>query len=372
MTFSINTRRVIFSVLWIIIISFVVSLALVFLITANVASISLFSASWFQIVETILIAVVGVVVGLVWESSTRTRYMEKIANRPPPSERAKKTYRTILVLAGVAGAIYILSNVVVVYEAMASGITIPISSVQQTDIFIGIARYLILALALIWLFAEPKKENALSTTADIKRYFLWGAIFCFIMAGVNLFGLSMFKVSDATATTIPVSGVVAVNSSTAQPNNPAGTIPSSSSPWTTYTFPKNFSIEYPSTWTVANSSSIGVVLSSSPTIETFNGVCKISASADPNSQKLTLDQFVAMNLGDIKTTTTTATLKGLPALTASYTTTDEPYIATVINERTWALLPNSSIADLQLSCGSDVVDSGTSVFESVLATFKVL
>ena len=64
---------------------------------------------------------------------------------------------------------------------------------------------------------------------------------------------------------------------------------------------------------------------------------------------MTLAQFVSMNLGDIKTTTTTTTLGGLPALTATYSTTDEPYIATVVNKHTWALLPNSSIADFQLS-----------------------
>ena len=87
---------------------------------------------------------------------------------------------------------------------------------------------------------------------------------------------------------------------------------------------------------------------------------------------MTLDQFVSMNLGDIKTTTSTATLGGLPALTATYTTTDEPYIAAVTNEHIWALLPDSSIADLQLSCGSNAGDSGIPVFESMLATFKVL
>jgi len=86
-------------------------------------------------------------------------------------DRAKKIYRTILIFAAVAGAIYILSNIVVVYEAMASRITIPITSTQQTGIFIGIARYIILALAFIWLFAESKKDNTPSTTADIKRYF---------------------------------------------------------------------------------------------------------------------------------------------------------------------------------------------------------
>ena len=358
--------------LGIIIISFIVPFVLVFSITADTASISLLSASWFQIVETIIIAILGVVIGLIWEHSTRARYLAKIANLPAPSDRAKKIYRTILIFAAVAGAIYILSNIVVVYEAMASRITIPITSTQQTGIFIGIARYIILALAFIWLFAESKKDNTPSTTADIKRYFLWAAVYCFLMAGVNLFGLSMYRVSNANTATLQTPVAATVASSTTQLDNPVGAMPSSSSTWIAYTILKDFSIKYPSSWVITNSSSIGVELSSSPTIETFNGVCKVFVSADPNSQKMALDQFVSMNLGDIKTTTTTATLGGLPALTASYTTTDEPYIATVINEHTWALLPNSSIADFQLSCGSNVVDSGTPVFESMLATFKVL
>lgn len=371
MIFSINTRRVIFSLISIIIISFIVPFVLVFLVTANPASISLLSASWFQVVETIVIAILGIVIGLFWERAMRARYLAKIANLPPPSERAKKIYRTILILAAVAGAIYILSNIVVVDEAMASRITIPITSAQQIGIFIGIARYIVLALAFIWLFAEPKDKKP-ATTPDIKKYFLWAAIYCFIMAAINLFGLSMFRVSNVNAAPSQTPKTAAVGSSTAPLNNSIGTMPSSSSTLATYTLPNNFSIKYPSAWTITNSSSIGIVLSSSPTVETFNGVCKISISADPNSQKMTLAQFVSMNLGDIKTTTTTTTLGGLPALTATYSTTDEPYIATVVNKHTWALLPNSSIADFQLSCGSNVVDSGTLVFESILSTFKVL
>ncbi len=371
MILSINTRRVIFSVLGIIIISFIVPLVLVFSVTANTASVSLLSASWFQIIETIVIAILGIAIGLIWEHSTRARYLAKIANLLAPSDRAKTIYRTIFILAAIAGVIYILSNVAVVYEAMASGIIIPITFTQQTGIFIGIARYIILALAFIWLFAEPK-NNTPSTTADIKKYFLWAAVYCFIMAGINLFGLSLFRVSDVNAAPVQTPVPAAVGTSATQPNNPVGTMPSSSSTSDIYALPKNFSIEYPSSWTITNSSSIGIVLSSSPTIETFNWVCKISVSADPNSQKMTLDQFVTMNLGDINTTTTTATLGGSSALTATYTTTDEPYIAAVINKHTWVLLPNLSIADLQMSCGSNVVDSGTSVFESILSTFKVL
>lgn len=349
---SINTRKVLFSLVGIALVSFVAQLGLDLLIVSGILNITPYINSWIESIIAIVVTAFGILVGLMFESPGRARYFAKVESNPTLAARMEKAYRVVLVIGIIGGALYILGNFLVL--AVLSNTTITITSVQRTSTIIGIVRYIALALVMLWLFAEPQKKTV-PPTLNVKKLVLFTAIYCFIMAALTLFGLSLYRISDPITTFPQYSGIQ------------TSTMLSISDSWETYTFPQNFSIQYPSTWTVITTSSIYMVISSVPTPETSNGVCEIFINAESNPQKKSLDQIVSKDSGGAKTTI--ATLAGLPALTATNLTTNRPNI---IDDEIWALLPNTSIASMELTCQSNAVNSGIPVYESVLSTFKVL
>jgi predicted secreted protein len=195
---SINVRKVVFSIIGIFVVSLIAEVALIFLVTSNPINAAFLQSNWFLIVDAVVVNAMGIIVGLIWEKSTRARYLAKVANNPIPPEHTKKIYKTVLIIAVVVGIFYILSNLWTVYELFALHIVFTIPPATYTGFYIGLVRYIILALVFIWLYSEPEPKDT-SPILNIRQGLLLGIIYFFIMAIFSIFSLATFKVAAGTA-----------------------------------------------------------------------------------------------------------------------------------------------------------------------------
>ena len=201
---SINIRKVVFSIIGIFAVSLVAEIALIFLVASGSFNAASLESNWFLISDAIVVNVLGIIVGLIWEKSTRARYLAKVENTQAPSERAKKIYKTVLIIAVLVGIFYILSNVWAVYELYALHIIFTIPPATHTGFYISLVRYIILGLVFVWLYFESEPKNT-SPILNIRQGLLLGIIYFFIMAIFSIFSLATFKVAAGT-TSIQVPG----------------------------------------------------------------------------------------------------------------------------------------------------------------------
>ncbi len=196
---SINARRVLYSLIGIAIASLIVFFLELFLAFSGVFNItSNGSALWFQLVYLIVVYGIGILIGLLWEKSSRARYMAyaaKVAGDPVLQERAKKIYTIALIIAIIIEAFYLLSSAVVLFSTFTSGVVIMLSSAQLASLWIGTIRYIVFGLIFLWLYSEPAQTDV-PFTLNLKKGILSFVIFFFAMAGFNIFGLSMFRFSS--------------------------------------------------------------------------------------------------------------------------------------------------------------------------------
>ena len=169
---STNARKVLFSLVGITIVSFIVQLGLTALILYGDLNVAPYENSWVQLITAIVVAIFGILIGLVFEQWWRPRYVAMFEKNPALSDRIRKVYSIVLIISVIGGAIYILVNVWALYAISALGIAITITSAQRTATLVGIARYIAVALAMLWLFAEPKKVTVPSTI-NIKKLLLF-------------------------------------------------------------------------------------------------------------------------------------------------------------------------------------------------------
>jgi hypothetical protein len=210
---SINVRKVAFSIIGIFGASFAAEVVFIFLAASGSVTVAFLQSSWFLIADAIVVNVLGIIVGLIWEKSTRARYLEKIKSSPAVSDRAKKIYKGTLVVAIVIGAIYILLNVWAVYEMLALGLNMAVSITTYTGLWIGLARSALLVLAFIWLSCDKGYRDHPSIL-DMRKAFILCVIFYIIMAIFNVIILANTRVVAAAdivtpqASTVPVGTVI--------------------------------------------------------------------------------------------------------------------------------------------------------------------
>jgi small-conductance mechanosensitive channel len=163
----------------------------------------------FQSAETIIVTILGILLGLVFEGAGRARYLGQAASNPALFDHVAKAYRIVLILGVIVGSIYLLLNIWVIYVAYTYGMVITITSAQESGTIIGIIRYIALALVFIWLSAEPQKDTV-PPMLNVKKFLILSAIYCSMMAILNLFGLSMYKVSDTVPPSVQLSATSSV------------------------------------------------------------------------------------------------------------------------------------------------------------------
>ena len=201
---SVRVRKVAFAIVSIAIVSFIAYFIVLFLAISS-SSATKYTTTWFLIVDFIVVNGVGIVAGLLWEKSTRSRYLIKLQNTPAPSERIKKVYNVILVIAVIVAAFYVFSNLWAAYEMFALHLAFTIPPATQAEFYVALFRYLVLALVFLWLYFEPKPKDG-SPLLNIKSGLLVGIIYFFVMAALTVFGMVTMKVAAGTAS-IQVSGI---------------------------------------------------------------------------------------------------------------------------------------------------------------------
>jgi len=193
-----------YSLVGIFAISLIAESALIFLTVSGSFNTTLLESNWFLIVDAIIVNAVGVIIGLIWEKSTRARYLTRVESSPAHSERAKKAYKIVLVIAVIVGIFYTLSNLGAVYELFALHIVFTIPPATHTGFYIGLVRYIILALVFVWLYSEPEPKDT-SPILNIRQGLLLSIIYFFVMAIFSIFSLATFRVAAGT-TSIQVPG----------------------------------------------------------------------------------------------------------------------------------------------------------------------
>ena len=201
---GINTRKVLFSLIAIAVIYFIAVAALAALIASGSLGAAVYGSIWFSVVYAIVLNALGIIIGLIWEKATRPRYLRKIESSPAPSDRVKRIYNVILIIAIVVGAFYVLSNAWGAYELLSLNIIFTIPPLTYAGFYISLVRYIVLALVFLWLYSEPAPKST-SPVLNIRSGLLVGVIYFFIMAVFSIFSLANFKVTAGTAS-MQVSG----------------------------------------------------------------------------------------------------------------------------------------------------------------------
>jgi len=204
---SINVRKVTFSTIGVFVVSLVVEVALIFLVASGSFSAAFLQSNWFLIADAIVVNTAGIIIGLIWEKSTRARYLAKVESKPAPSERTKKIYKTVLIVAILIGVFYVLSNIWALYTLFVLNIVFTIPPATYTGFYITLVRYITLVLVFVWLYSEPEPSDA-SPILNTKKAALIGIVYFSIMTIFTIISLATFKVAAGT-TSIQVRGAAA-------------------------------------------------------------------------------------------------------------------------------------------------------------------
>ena len=200
---SLNTRKVLFSLIGITVVDIIVSAAMMLDILGSASmTVAATSPIWFVIISQIVGWYVklsqiisygfGIIIGLLWEKSTRAQYLAKIKSSSVPSSRAKRFYNIVLCVVVVWGVSFVLLNARVIYMLVAMHQHASLSSDDLANFYESFADNCILAIVFGWLYVEPKPKQP-SPILDIKAGLLFVSVFSSVMAILDIIHILVLR-----------------------------------------------------------------------------------------------------------------------------------------------------------------------------------